>query len=96
MTFFLSISSDLLGCQEEYLIMPFSSLIGIWSQAVAHFCLGSVNYYFLFIIIKCIRGGQRATERVWDGARGLEWTIPSPAPYHTFSTPPKDMAEAHG
>ena len=23
-----------------------------------------------------------------DGADGLEWTVPSPAPYHTFSTPP--------
>ncbi|WP_423812497.1 hypothetical protein, partial [Pseudomonas viridiflava] len=22
-------------------------------------------------------------------ADGLEWTIPSPAPYHTFSTPPQ-------
>ncbi|MDC2964085.1 hypothetical protein OA067_04155, partial [Gammaproteobacteria bacterium] len=60
------------------------------------FLFGFSQLLFLFIIIKCIRGGQRATERVWDGARGLEWTIPSPAPYHTFSTPPKDMAEAHG
>jgi cytochrome c oxidase subunit 1 len=27
---------------------------------------------------------------VWDGARvhGLEWTVPSPAPYHTFDEAP--------
>jgi cytochrome c oxidase subunit 1 len=25
---------------------------------------------------------------VWEGAEGLEWTIPSPAPYHTFAEPP--------
>ena len=23
-----------------------------------------------------------------EGARGLEWTVPSPAPLHTFDTPP--------
>ena len=34
-------------------------------------------------------GGKKATSQVWDGARGLEWTVASPAPYHTFSTPPK-------
>ena len=24
----------------------------------------------------------------WDGADTLEWTLPSPAPYHSFETPP--------
>ena len=23
-----------------------------------------------------------------EGAQGLEWEVPSPAPYHTFDTPP--------
>jgi len=26
---------------------------------------------------------------VWDNPEGLEWTVPSPAPYHTFTTPPE-------
>ncbi len=34
------------------------------------------------------RKGAAATDRVWEGAHGLEWTVPSPAPYHTFETPP--------
>ena len=34
-------------------------------------------------------GGKKATDQVWEGARGLEWTVASPAPYHTFTTPPK-------
>jgi cytochrome c oxidase subunit 1 len=25
---------------------------------------------------------------VWEGAEGLEWTLPSPPPYHSFETPP--------
>jgi cytochrome c oxidase subunit 1 len=28
------------------------------------------------------------SDQVWEGAEGLEWEIPSPAPYHTFETPP--------
>ena len=30
-----------------------------------------------------------STGQTWDGAEGLEWSIPSPAPYHTFTTPPE-------
>jgi cytochrome c oxidase subunit 1 len=44
----------------------------------------------LYIIISCIRrSGAKATDQVWEGAHGLEWTLPSPPPYHTFTTPPK-------
>jgi cytochrome c oxidase subunit I len=38
-------------------------------------------------VVKCINGGEKAA-RSWEGAEGLEWTLPSPAPYHTFETPP--------
>ncbi|MFO6017820.1 hypothetical protein, partial [Pseudomonas aeruginosa] len=34
-------------------------------------------------------GGPPPPAKPWDGAEGLEWSIPSPAPYHTFSTPPE-------
>ncbi|HEY6611609.1 MAG TPA: hypothetical protein VIZ86_10790, partial [Pseudomonas sp.] len=37
----------------------------------------------------CVRGGPVAAAKPWDGAHGLEWTVPSPAPYHTFQTPPQ-------
>ncbi len=60
------------------------------------FLFGFSQLLFLFIVIKCIRGGKKATEQVWEGAHGLEWTIPSPAPYHTFARPPSSMKEAHG
>ena len=29
-----------------------------------------------------------ATSGVWEGARGLEWTLSSPPPYHSFNEPP--------
>jgi cytochrome c oxidase subunit 1 len=43
------------------------------------------------VIIQCIRGGKKATALVWDDARpnGLEWTLSSPPPYHSFTTAPE-------
>ena len=52
------------------------------------FLFGFSQVFFLFIVIKTIRGGKQATDEVWENPEGLEWTIPSPAPYHTFTTPP--------
>lgn len=52
------------------------------------FLFGFSQVFFLFIVIKTIRGGAKATDEVWENPEGLEWTIPSPAPYHTFTTPP--------
>jgi cytochrome c oxidase subunit 1 len=52
------------------------------------FMFGLSQLIFLAVLIKSIKGGQKATDRVWEGAHGLEWTIPSPAPYHTFETAP--------
>jgi len=52
------------------------------------FLFGFSQVFFLFIVIKTIRGGAQATDEVWDNPEGLEWTIASPAPYHTFTTPP--------
>ncbi len=50
------------------------------------------------MIVNCImKKGEPATSRVWEGAHGLEWTVPSPAPYHTFEEPPVlDESEVQG
>jgi cytochrome c oxidase subunit 1 len=42
----------------------------------------------LYNVIATIRGGKKATAEVWENPEGLEWTVASPAPYHTFTTPP--------
>ncbi|MDY6812225.1 MAG: cytochrome c oxidase subunit I [Pseudomonadota bacterium] len=61
-----------------------------WNEmaSIGAFGFGLSQLLFLYIIVKCVRGGEKATAQVWDGADGLEWTLPSPAPYHTFTTPP--------
>jgi len=58
-------------------------------SSIGAFLFGATQLLFLFIVIKCVRGGPLAAAKPWDGAHGLEWTVPSPAPYHTFQTPPQ-------
>jgi cytochrome c oxidase subunit 1 len=40
------------------------------------------------VLWSSLRSGAKAEARAWEHARGLEWTVPSPAPHHTFTTPP--------
>ena len=69
--------------------MLLCSLTGNMVSSIGAFLFGFSQILFLFIVVKTVLGGKKATNRVWDGAQGLEWTVASPAPYHTFSTPPK-------
>lgn len=56
--------------------------------SVGAFLFGAAQIMFLFNVIATIRSGKKATDEVWENPEGLEWTVASPAPYHTFSTPP--------
>ena len=57
-------------------------------SSIGAFLFGFSQLLFLYNVIQTIRGGEPATDRVWEGAQGLEWTLPSPVPYHTFATAP--------
>ena len=59
--------------------------------SIGGLCFGLSQIYFLvFVVLPVMRGkGQPAPQRPWEGAEGLEWEVPSPAPWHTFETPPK-------
>ena len=72
-------------------IPDYNPMFADWNMisSIGGFVFGASQLIFLFTVIKCIRGGEKATDRVWEGAEGLEWTVPSPAPYHTFETAPE-------
>jgi cytochrome c oxidase subunit 1 len=58
-------------------------------SSIGAFTYGFSQILFLFIVIQTIRNGKPVSDpKVWEGANGLEWTLPTPAPYHTFATPP--------
>jgi cytochrome c oxidase subunit 1 len=87
-TFFPMHFLGLAGMPRRYADYPmqfadFNALI-----TVGAFGFGLSQLIFLWAVIKCIKGGEKAADKPWEGAEGLEWTVPSPAPFHTFETPP--------
>jgi cytochrome c oxidase subunit I len=67
-------------------------------SSVGAFIFGFSQLLFVYIVFKTVYGkGPKATAAVWDNPAGLEWTVPSPAPYHTFETPPQitDSTRTH-
>ncbi|HRX69789.1 MAG: cytochrome c oxidase subunit I [Gammaproteobacteria bacterium] len=58
-------------------------------STVGAFIFGISQLLFAYNVIQTIRGGAKATDQVWEGAKGLEWTLSSPPPYHTFQTAPQ-------
>jgi cytochrome c oxidase subunit 1 len=66
-------------------------------SSIGAFGFGLSQLLFLYIVLKCIISGEKAAEKQWEGADSVEWThLPSPAPYHSFATPPVlDNKSAH-
>jgi len=58
-------------------------------SSIGAFIFGFSQLMFVWVIVDCVRKGRPATSQVWEGAEGLEWTLPSPAPYHSFETAPE-------
>ena len=71
----------------------------MWST-IGGFGFGLSQLIFVWVLVKCcwLDKGAKAEARSWEGAKGLEWTVPSPAPHHTFTKPPviRDGDLAHG
>ncbi len=57
--------------------------------SIGGFWFGLSQVIFLIVAIRCaMKKGEPALAKPWEGAEGLEWEVPSPAPFHTFDTPP--------
>ena len=65
--------------------------------SIGGFIFGASQLLFPYIIWKCVRSGKPVeANSPWEGAHGLEWELPSPAPYHSWQTPPSAAVLAHG
>ncbi|MEO0974867.1 MAG: cbb3-type cytochrome c oxidase subunit I, partial [Pseudomonadota bacterium] len=58
-------------------------------SSIGAFGFGLSQLLFAYIVISCIRGGEKASAQVWEGGTSLEWTLPSPPPYHSFEEAPE-------
>jgi cytochrome c oxidase subunit 1 len=72
-------------------IPDYSTQFTDWNMvsSIGGFVFGFSQLLFVYVVWQCARGGAKATDKVWDGQMtGLEWTVPSPAPYHSFTDAP--------
>ena len=59
-------------------------------SSIGAFVFGLSQILLIVIVVQCVRKkGPAVDAKVWDNPQGLEWTVPSPAPFHTFEVPPK-------
>ena len=68
-------------------------------SSIGGFLFGASQLIFLGVLIHCVWfSKKKATDRVWEGAKGLEWTLSSPPPHHSFTVAPviHDEELAHG
>lgn len=64
-------------------------------SSIGAFIYGMSQLLFLYNVVATVVAGKLDNrEKTWDSANGLEWTLPTPAPYHTFETPPKVIHNA--
>ena len=57
--------------------------------SIGAFMFGLGQLIFLYNILHALRAGKPAEQQPWEGAQTLEWQIPTPAPYHSFTEAPE-------
>jgi len=65
-------------------------------SSIGGFVYGASQLLFVYAIWKCVRVQAPAGNRAWEGARGLEWELSSPPPYHSWDVPPSATTVARG
>jgi cytochrome c oxidase subunit 1 len=89
LTFFPMHFSGLAGMPRRIPDYPLQFAEFNMMSSIGAFGFGLSQLIFVYIILQTIRGGEKATDQVWEGAEGLEWTLSSPPPYHSFTTAPE-------
>jgi cytochrome c oxidase subunit 1 len=55
-------------------------------SSIGAFILGAAQLLFVINVIKTFASkGSNVSDKVWEGAEGLEFTVSSPPPFHTFT-----------
>jgi cytochrome c oxidase subunit 1 len=89
-TFFPMHFLGLAGMPRRYADYPMQFADFNMVASIGAFGFGLSQLIFLWAVLKAIKGGPKASPNYYDSQDdGLEWTVPSPAPFHTFETPPK-------
>ncbi len=79
-------------------IPDYATQFADWNMvsSLGAFLFGFSQLLFVYVIWDAVRNGRNAEDRPWEGAHGLEWELPTPAPYHSWETPPSPQVIARG
>jgi cytochrome c oxidase subunit 1 len=74
-------------------IPDYNTQFADWNMvsSIGAFGFGLSQLLLVAVIWQAVRGGVKATDKVWDSGmpHGLEWTLSSPPPYHSFEVAPE-------
>jgi len=88
-TFFPQHFLGLAGMPRRYIDYP--DVFAGWNLVSTYgaFIAGGATVFFLVMAVHSMFFGKKSVANPWgEGATTLEWTVPSPAPFHTFEEPP--------
>jgi cytochrome c oxidase subunit I len=79
-------------------IPDYATQFADWNMvsSLGGFGFGLSQILFPILIWQCVRGGEKAEAKAWEGAHGLEWELPSPPPYHSWQEAPTLGVIEHG
>jgi cytochrome c oxidase subunit 1 len=79
-------------------IPDYSTQFADWNavSSIGAFIFGFSQLLFVYVVWKTVYSGAPAPQRPWEGAHGLEWELPTPAPYHSWGEPPPPAMIARG
>ncbi|MGE3476815.1 MAG: cytochrome c oxidase subunit I [Rhodospirillaceae bacterium] len=89
LTFFPQHFLGLAGMPRRYIDYP--DVFAGWNLVSSYgaFIAGGSSVFFLIMAVHSLFWGKKSVANPWgEGATTLEWTVPSPAPFHTFEEPP--------
>ena len=88
-TFFPQHFLGLAGMPRRYVDYP--DIFAHWNyvSSIGAFIAGGASVFFLIFAVRNIYAGEKSEANPWgEGADTLEWTVASPAPFHTFEQQP--------
>jgi cytochrome c oxidase subunit 1 len=89
LTFFPQHFLGLAGMPRRYIDYP--EVFAGWNyvSSIGAYIAGGASVFFLVMAVHSILFGKKSVANPWgEGATTLEWTVASPAPFHTFEEPP--------
>jgi len=84
------------GMPRRYIDYP--DAFALWNQvsSIGYLIMAAGMAFFFLMLLEAAVRRRKGVANPWGpGATTLEWTLPSPPPYHQFNVPPRIGVEAH-